>query len=90
MDYEIDEVDWLSDFYEGKTGVWVDVWWDEEAEIWIIQRKNAHGFQIGDADFAGPKWYAVQVSREISMGYGGVPIRIQNKTYPYAFRQIKI
>lgn len=34
-----------------KKVVRVDVWYDRHTRLWVIQRKNKKGHQVGDADF---------------------------------------
>ena len=69
-----------------ETVTWVDVWFNNESEIWTIQKKTKADYQVGDAEYTGRKWQALQVARQMAEGQ---PIWVENRTSPYKYKQIQ-
>jgi len=39
----------------------VDVWFNSEIKMWTIQKMDANGFQIGEAEYSHTKAYATRL-----------------------------
>lgn len=48
----------------------IDAWYDRHTRLWIIQKLNKEGYQIGDASYVYGKKLAMQVTAELKEQYG--------------------
>lgn len=42
----------------------VDRWYDRKSRSWVIQKLDANGYQIGDAEHSGTRRGAVMIAEE--------------------------
>ena len=47
----------------------VDVWYDRRTRLWVIQKLNKNGYQIGNAIFVYGKKSAMETAEEIRKEY---------------------
>lgn len=48
-----------------ETIVEIDAWYDRHTKLWVIQKLNKDGYQIGDAEYVYGKQMAMKVKKEL-------------------------
>jgi hypothetical protein len=61
---------------------WIDIWWNNEAEIWTIQLKDIEGNQVGDAGFTGRNNQAIRDAKnwKTNLNDDNIQIWIEQRT----------
>ena len=67
MKFEIIGFDYDAQFDE--TVVTVDAWYDRHTRLWVVQKLNKDGYQVGDADYVYGKADAMRVKKETEKDY---------------------
>ena len=47
----------------------IDAWYDRHTRLWVVQKLNKDGFQIGDAEIVYGKAMAMKVKEELKAEY---------------------
>lgn len=48
----------------------IDTWYDRYTKLWVIQKLNKDGYQVGDADYVYGKQTAMKETEELKKKYG--------------------
>lgn len=48
----------------------IEVWWDRQQRLWVVQEKDREGNQIGDAMFEAHKRDAVYIAKKRAYAMG--------------------
>ena len=48
----------------------IDAWYDRYTKLWVIQKLNKDGYQIGDATYVAGKKAAMKEAAELKAKYG--------------------
>jgi|TARA_R110000824_G_scaffold178947_1_gene358952 hypothetical protein len=61
---------------------WIDIWWNNEAEIWTIQLKDIEGNQVDDAGFNGRNNEAIKDAKnwKTNLNDDNIQIWIEQRT----------
>jgi len=49
--------------------VYIDTWYDCHTRLWVIQKLNKDGYQVGDADYVYGKQAAMKETEELKKRY---------------------
>ena len=60
----------MIDVYFDETVATVDAWYDPHTKLWVIQKLNKEGFQVGDATIVHGKKDAMRTKKEIETECG--------------------
>lgn len=47
----------------------IDTWYDRHTKLWVIQKLNKDGYQVGDADYVYGKQAAMKETEELKKEY---------------------
>ena len=47
----------------------IDTWYDRYTKLWVIQKLNKDGYQVGDADYVYGKQAAMKETEELKKKY---------------------
>lgn len=52
-----------------ETVVKIDAWYDKHTRLWVVQKLNKDGYQVGDADYVYGKTNAMEEKAELEKKY---------------------